>query len=277
MATTIVMSESNATDYPRKWPVERFKGLLVRKLFNCGVAGGKRASAYLRQLGISPSCIGIGYDMVDNDFFSAPSETPVEPAIVASRPYFLFVGRLAHEKNVSGLLRVFDAYRASGGDWSLVIAGDGPLNLRLREEASMKRSASKIFFVGYKAGRELHSLYASAGCFVLPSLREPWGLVVNEAMASGLPVIVSSRCGCSDDLVLDGQNGYVFNPSSHQEFLYNLVRISKLPPAERALMGMRSREIVSYYSPQLWANEIQRLSDLHLSTKTRNQAQCPRS
>jgi glycosyltransferase involved in cell wall biosynthesis len=266
-ATTIAMSDSNANDYPRGRVSERIKHSLVTILFDCGIVAGKRAAAYLQQLGIPPTRIGIGYDVVDNDFFAATGNIHAAPTI-PNRPYFLFVGRLSPEKNLPALLRAFDAYRASGPDWSLVIAGDGPLSSQLREQAARQPSAPDIIFVGHKTAPELRSVYAHAACLVLPSLRDSWGLVVNEAMASGLPVLVSNRCGCSDDLVKNGENGYTFDPASHQELLDNMLRISKLSNAERASLGLKSREIIGFYSPQLWANEIQRLSASTFPHKT---------
>ena len=117
-----------------------------------------------------------------------------------------------------------------------------------------------ITFVGHKSIEDLPLFYADAGCFVLPSTREPWGLVVNEAMASGLPVIVSSRCGCADDLVDDGSNGFIVDPTNEAEMAVAFSRISSLDPFDRNRMGARSREIIADYSPQRWAGEVLRLT-----------------
>ena len=68
-----------------------------------------------------------------------------------------------------------------------------------------------IQFFGFQAYDSIPAWYARTACLILPSVSEPWGLVINEAMASGLPVIVSDRCGCADDLVEDGANGYIFS------------------------------------------------------------------
>jgi glycosyltransferase involved in cell wall biosynthesis len=262
-AVTLCMSESNFDDHRRRRLAETLKRLILRLLFDGGVVGGKRAASYLERLGMPAERIGRAYDVVDNEYFAsqaAQCRCEVQDCGEAKpSPYFLFVGRLAPEKNVSTLLDAFGQYRDSGGAWPLVIAGDGPLRGVLREQAEARGLTGNVVFAGHKRYDELPPLYASAGCFVLPSTREPWGLVVNEAMACGLPVIVSSRCGCADDLVEEGLNGFVVDPKSALEIAAAMARISNLSAEERGRMGERSRTIVAEYSPGRWASEVRRI------------------
>ena len=258
-AITILMSESNFNDHQRKGSSEALKHFLVTRLFRGGVVGGKCAAAYLQQLGIPQHRIAYGYDVVDNQYFSSHAEQCRSEAGQEKQPYFLFVGRLAKEKNISALIHAHEQYLNSGGTWPLVIVGDGPLGHQLREQAQTQVQAGKVVFAGRKSVHELPPLYAFAGCFVLPSTSEPWGLVVNEAMASGLPVIVSSRCGCKDDLVEEGSNGFIFDPGKPSELAGTLMRVSEISASERKRMGQKSRDIVAAYSPEHWAREVQRL------------------
>ncbi|MCL5744439.1 MAG: glycosyltransferase [Acidobacteria bacterium] len=190
------MSESNQDDYRRKWWVELGKRALVTCLFAGAVVGGKRAKQYMASLGLAGTNVATGYDVVDNHFFSErtvlirTSGSEREGALTA--PYFLYVGRLAPEKNIYALIQAFDSYRKAGGAWNLLLVGDGPLAADLRNHAAGLACAGAICFAGHKTAAELARYYAYATCFVLPSRREPWGLVVNEAMAAGLPVIGSS-------------------------------------------------------------------------------------
>jgi glycosyltransferase involved in cell wall biosynthesis len=170
--------------------------------------------------------------------------------------YFLYVGRLSGEKNVDGLLTEWTRYREQGGAWSLVIVGAGPETGPLKAIASASVFAKDIYFAGHRTFRELPSFYALAECFVLPSTREPWGLVVNEAMASGLPVLVSSRCGCAEDLVESGKNGFVFDPSKEGALATLLTRMESLEPSALNRMRIRSLEIIENYTPEAFGEQV---------------------
>ena len=106
-------------------------------------------------------------------------------------------------------------------------------------------------FTGLQNARNTADYYALAGCFVLPSAREPWGLVVNEAMASGLPVLVSVRCGCAEDLVR--ANGLMFDPHAPDGLRRCLTIVGALAAGDLEAMGERSRRIIAHYSPGVWA------------------------
>ena len=91
---------------------------------------------------------------------------------------------------------------------------------------------------------------------MLPSTREPWGLVVNEAMAADLPVLVSRQCGCREDLVVEGENGYSFEPTEGAVLTRYLHRMERLPLEERAVMGQRSGEIIAGFTPRGFGRAI---------------------
>jgi glycosyltransferase involved in cell wall biosynthesis len=265
-AKTILMSESNFDDHRRHRLAEAIKRTIIALLFDAGIVGGKRAAAYLERLGMSAERIARAYDVVDNEYFSsraAQCRREAEDSESSTKaPYFVYVGRLAPEKNISALLEAFGQYRDAGGTWSLVIVGDGPLNESLREQARILIESGAVVFTGRKNVHELPFFYAFAGCFVLPSVREPWGLVVNEAMASGLPVIVSSRCGCADDLVADGSNGFIIDSTRISGIVEALTRMSNLSAADRSRMGELSMRIIADYAPEIWASEVNRIASV---------------
>ena len=250
--TSILMTESTAEDHARGPWKETAKSILVRSLFDFAVTGGIAHQRYLRQLGFDADRIGRFYDVVDNrSLQEATALLRHRSAAEFGLPqtYFLFVGRLAEEKNVRGLLDVWLTYRELGGAWPLVLVGDGPEAGSLRDRAQQSNFAQDVYFAGHKSSRDLPLYYAFAGCFVLPSSREPWGLVVNEAMAASLPVIVSKRCGCTEDLVHSPRNGFVFDPSRPGDLLACLTRVSHASSLELAGMRSSSAEIVALYSP----------------------------
>lgn len=261
---TVLMTESTEADHPRQAFREKFKSMLVRGLFTWAIAGGTPHARYLKKLGFPEARTGRFYDVVDNRFFreQAAQDRQRHTAQDFRLPanYFLFVGRLAEEKNVLGLLNSYIAYRQRGGTWSLVLVGDGPLKATLQAAAQGSTFADDILFEGLRNTQELSPYYAFAGCFVLPSSREPWGLVVNEAMASGLPVIVSRQCGCAEDLVADGKNGFIFDAADGTQLTTSMEQMSHLTPVERQAMALRSQEIISQYSPEQWAEEVARIA-----------------
>jgi 1,2-diacylglycerol 3-alpha-glucosyltransferase len=262
---SILMTETTEADYRRVWWKELPKGVIIRLLFDSAIVGGKPHARYLERLGVSPGRIAPYYDVVDNRFYeqeTACARRSPESRQAKGLPnqYFLYVGRLAAEKNVSTCLRAFARYRAQGGSWQLVLVGDGPERQALEQQARDAGIRDQVTFAGLQNARETAICYAHAGCFLLPSTREPWGLVVNEAMASGLPVIVSKRCGCAEDLVESGANGYLFDPESETELADRMLAVGNLSQDALRAMGRRSQEIISSYSPDHWAAEVARLA-----------------
>jgi 1,2-diacylglycerol 3-alpha-glucosyltransferase len=260
----VLMTETTYHDYRRVWWRELGKRLLMNVLFDYGIAGGKPHARYLRQLGFSAERIAGFYDVVDNRFFQESADQvrrqpELRHTLQLPEDYFLYVGRLSPEKNLSGLIQSFARYRDLGGMCSLVLVGDGPQRTELETQCADRGIAAHVRFAGLRPTREITPFYAFARCFVLPSEREPWGLVVNEAMASGLPVIVSTHCGCAEDLVESGGNGYLFDPARNLDLTDRLMDVSGLDDDALRKMGNRSRQIVAGYSPQHWAAEVARI------------------
>lgn len=137
-----------------------------------------------------------------------------EPERFSSFKY-LYVGRLAPEKNLSLLIDTFNDI----GD-ELIIIGSGP-----EKEQLEKRAKNNITFLGYVNNSALADIYNQCNVFILPSLSEPWGLVVEEALALGLPVIVSDRVGCKDDLV--NNNGLIFDANDKNSLKNAMEKMKK--------------------------------------------------
>jgi glycosyltransferase involved in cell wall biosynthesis len=106
-----------------------------------------------------------------------------------------------------------------------VLLGDGELRSSLESQVSRLGLQGSVLLPGFKQYPELPEYYARAGAFIHASTTEQWGLVVNEAMASGLPVLVSNRCGCARDLVQDGVNGFTFDPYNVEQMAELMVRV----------------------------------------------------
>ena len=257
---SVLMTESTAGDHTRSRWKEGLKRFGLRILFTWAISGGKAHVEYLHQLGFPFSHITGFYDVVDNNFFQEGTRRLRQHSSSSSHlpnlPFFLYVGRLAEEKNVGALLQSWLVYRDQGGTWPLVLVGDGPEAQALRVAAAASTYAAEVLFPGLKSSRELLPFYSFAGCFVLPSKREPWGLVVNEAMASALPVLVSSHCGCAPDLVIQGANGFLFDPCNNAELISLLHQIEGLSSEQRRQMGSASAQIVSTFSPSEFGRSV---------------------
>ncbi|MCL6622782.1 MAG: glycosyltransferase family 4 protein [Syntrophobacterales bacterium] len=183
------------------------KNLVVRPLFDAAFVPGSLGQEYLASLGLPVRQIWKGVYVVDNDYFARGAaaardqSTEYRSRYGLPEHYFLCVSRLSSEKNLAGLIRAFAQYWAHGGAWHLVVAGTGPEEKTLRQMAATV-AGDKIHFVGWQQYERLPVYYGLARIFILPSHIEPWGLVVNEAMAAGLPVLVSTACGCAPDWLL---------------------------------------------------------------------------
>jgi 1,2-diacylglycerol 3-alpha-glucosyltransferase len=269
---SVLMTESGEQDSARVSWKEWLKGKLIGALFHCAITGGKTHTRYLSKLGFHQQRIAGFYDVVDNRFFSQSTDLlrrnsePYQYRL--PRRYFLYVGRLAPEKNLTRLIRAFATYRAEGGDWELVLAGDGSLRNYLIAECVAKGVEASVHFTGMKRTEELIPCYAFASCFVLPSTREPWGLVANEAMASGLPLLLSTRCGCAADLLVEGVNGYLFDPFDERSLADRLLWMAGLSHQQREQMGQSSCDLIAEYSPDRFADEVARCIGLATSKVT---------
>jgi glycosyltransferase involved in cell wall biosynthesis len=259
---SVLMTETTRADHRRFWWRERPKQILLRLLFDFAIAGGKAHVRYLEELGFPLDRVAKYYDVVDNAFYQTEAAalrnrySPTDFGL--PRAYFLYVGRLASEKGLDSLLHAFKRYREQSGRLNLAIVGGGPQRNELEKLRRTLGLEHCVVLPGHKNSSELIAWYAFAECFILPSRREPWGLVTNEAMAAGLPVIVSNRCGCAEDLVVEGYNGYTFDPADPDALTSTMLHFTQ-PSDVRTPMGMASQRIVATYSPENWASEVARI------------------
>ncbi len=268
----ILLSDSTAISNERVWYKELIKRRLVR-LYSSAIVAGSPQRDYVASLGMPESRIFRGWDIVDNDYFAAgASRARANMAEVRHKRglpenYFLTINRFVEVKNLRRLLLAYQHYRDTAGPtaWKLVLAGDGPLMPELLQWRTELNLADAVILPGLKQYRDLPDYYGPAGAFVLASTSETWGLVVNEAMASGLPVLVSNRCGCAMDLVSEGRNGFRFDPLDIDQLAQQMARIAGAELRVREAMGAASREIIAQWSPEVWAESLSNASRLALS------------
>jgi glycosyltransferase involved in cell wall biosynthesis len=290
----VVMSESSRYDGRRVWWKESVKRRIVA-FYSAALVGGGRHKGYLSDLGMPLDRVFMGYDVVDNRYFEdkvaevRSQKSEVRKKYGLPEKFFLASARFIPKKNLDTLIRAYAAYRersavssqqSEGSElrsptsdlrpptsdpWSLVILGDGPLRSDLRSLISDLRLQDFVLLPGFKQYGELPTYYALASAFVHASSSEQWGLVVNEAMASGLPVIVSERCGCAPELVRESVNGFTFDPSDQAQLASRLTAMSALSLEERARMGQASHEIVQQFGPDKFGEGLERAAGCALS------------
>ena len=269
----VVMSESARQDEPRTWWKEMIKRRVVG-VYSAALVGGQRHVEYLVELGMPRDRIFTGYDVVDNAYFRRRAEevrsqkSDVRKQYGLSENYFLASARFIEKKNLPTLIRAYAAYRqkseASGNPpWDVVLLGDGPLREALNSQLSTLNLHAHVHLPGFKPYDELPVYYALAKAFVHASTTEQWGLVVNEAVASGLPVIVSERCGCVPELVRG--NGFTFDPIDERELPSRLLQIASLSDDERRSLGDASYRIAENFAPEHFGEGLEQAAKLALT------------
>ncbi len=178
-----------------------------------------------------------------------------------SRPYFLLSSRFIERKNISLAIKSYSLYiermiqqGCYNQIWGLIIIGDGDERERL-EQLINDLGVTEVTLAGTRNYYELPAYYGLASAFIHPALQEQWGLVVNEAMASGLPVLISGSSGCASNLVEYGVNGYTFNPQSIEE-LANRMHEMSTGVHDLQEMGNASLRIIRKWGSDRYANGL---------------------
>jgi glycosyltransferase involved in cell wall biosynthesis len=260
----LLWSESNVQDLRRGHaPVEFLKSKFLSKCSGF-VVPGLSALEYLRVHKVDEEAVFVASNAVDNDFFAAAAAAARQDAaqwrreLVLPERYFLFVGRLVPEKGVFELLSAYakldESMRRQVG---LVFVGDGAVRARLESQAASV-APGVVRFAGFAQREQLAIYYALAEMVILPTYTDPWGLVVNEAMACGLPVIVSHVAGCAADLVKEKWNGLSVAPRDVAGLTAAMRRLADQPEI-RATMGANSMQHISHYSPKEWSDGVARM------------------
>lgn len=258
----VLLSDSKADDARRRWWREAIKGAIVRR-FDAAFVAGKPHVDYIAALGMPRERIFTGCDVVDNDYFQRRAAEGREPGFnraalhIPDRLYFLAVSRFIPRKNLLRLMQAYAGYaRAVGTEpWDLVLLGEGPQRGEL-EAAARRLRPGHAALPGFRQIDELPFWYGLAAAFIHPALQDQWGLAVNEAMAAGLPVLVSRRAGCAQDLVEEGRNGWLFDPASADEMADAMLRLHRLSPQERRCLGRCSQESIQGWGPERFAQSL---------------------
>jgi 1,2-diacylglycerol 3-alpha-glucosyltransferase len=257
----LLWSESNEQDARRrKRMVEFLKKNFLRRCTSF-IVPGQSARAYLRAHGVDDENIFTAPNAVDNDLFAAAAERTrtcaeeLRDELALPERYFLFVGRMVVEKGVFDLL---EAYAKLDGrlreQIGLVFAGNGPARQAVEERAA-RISPGTIRFPGFVQRDDLAKYYGLAEALVLATHSDTWGLVVNEAMACGLAIILTDVAGCAPDLIQAGWNGFLIAPKDISSLAAAMASLAVKPDLCKS-MGLNSQQQVAPFTAEVWANSI---------------------
>jgi len=242
----VIVSDSRRADRPRPWWFEQPKRWLLR-CHSAALVAGRESRSYLHDLGFPAAAIHQPWDVVDNAVFAGATGPPARP------PQLLCVARFVPRKNHRLLLQAYGAYQAAGGRWGLWLVGDGPEEPQLRRAIAALPDPDRVHLLPFQQLDDLRRLYGAASGFVLPSLVDQWGLVVNEAMAAGLPVLVSRGAGCAVDLIEEGTTGWSFDPGDPAALTELLHRLEALSSDRRDRLRQAAAARLQRFDPEAFA------------------------
>lgn len=251
----ILLSESKFDDKPRRIGSELAKALLLAP-YRAAIVGGHRHIAYFRFLGFCRRAVVPGYDTVDMARVRAMGGGKAAPGgDTYSSRNFIFVGRFVDKKNLLGLVEGYALYAKEAGAAArrMVLIGAGPEEPRIRTRAYDLGVSELIDFPGFLGAEAVAQRLSESLALVLPSGEEQWGLVVNEALAFGLPAIVSSAVGSGDLLVRNLMNGYVIELGSPEGLAAAMTGL--------ASDELRWRSMVEASHARAWLGDTERLAD----------------
>lgn len=251
----VLLSESKFDDKPRRVGAELLKSLVLAP-YRAAIVGGHRHLAYFRFLGFHRRPVLPGYDTVSVSRVRAMGGGVAAPdgAPFASRD-FIFVGRFVDKKNLIELVEGYAIYAKAAGKTArrLVLIGSGPEETAIRGRADALGVSDRIDFPGFLSAEAVAQRLGQGLALVLPSAEEQWGLVVNEALAFGLPAIISPAVGSGDLLVRNLVNGYVIELNAPQGLAAAMLALSG---DEAAWRGM-----VAASHARAWLGDTERLAD----------------
>ncbi len=253
-----VFCDSTARDRPR-----RLLTSVPKRIFFALCDGyfgfGERSREYLMSLGAKREKIFVPCQAaaLPRSFLSEHAFEERVARRNGNAPVFLYVGRLSAEKGIDTLLEAFAQVRETVPNATLRIVGTGPMHDTLQASVDALGIREAVHFTGSLQDEPLSREYFGATCLVLPSYSEPWGLVVNEALSHGCPAVVSERCGCVPELVVEGETGFVFDagnvPALRDTLLAALRQFDDTAQSARACMRTIER-----FDPRSAASNIAR-------------------
>jgi len=239
----VMVRGDSQLETPRSLLKRVFKSLAyprLLRLFDAALYVGHRSRAYYAYYGYPAERLFFSPHCVDNQRFraSASAEDRLrlrhQCAVAPETFLVLFAGKLIPFKRPADVIAAVARCRAQGLPAEVLVAGRGELEADV--EAAAASSGVPLHLLGFRNQTEMPAAYVAADCLVLPSDgRETWGLVANEALACGRPIIVSDACGCAPDLAYDGCVGRTFPTADTEALAHAIGALAAVPPSSSAI------------------------------------------
>lgn len=239
----VVGSDSQWTGSIRQWLAVYSAPLYLKRFFDAMWVPGDKQKEFAHRLGYTgPLCWEGLYTCNQNLFYPAVESANFSPENYDS---FLFVGRLVEDKGYDILIEAYSRYRA---------AVEVPLNLKVCGVGPLKcdNQSFGVSHLGFVQPSRLSSIMKDARAFILPSRKEPWGVVIHEAVSAGLPVIATDVCGAASNLVRDYWNGLKISANSPEELCAAMIWFHKIDAEHYAKLKKNSASISRLYTPRNW-------------------------
>ena len=272
----VFRGDSTSIDDYRKSVISKFirYRLLswVYKNVDFVLSPGSASDLYFKKSGLSDSQIIRAKHAVNNCFFSSFSiqdESILDDFkkrlfIKESEVVFVFAGKFIAKKNPLFLIDAFAQLSIELNNIRLVLVGDGILKTEIQKKIKRLNPsiANRVEILPFQDQNQMKVIYRLADVFILPSKgpEETWGLCVNEALASGIPVLVSTKCGCANDLVVEGVNGYTFDSENKADLINKMKILSDYP--HRKILASQTIQSIQYFSFNSFKKAIDHIIDI---------------
>jgi glycosyltransferase involved in cell wall biosynthesis len=236
---------SGAIDFPGRLDsfLRKFERKLLISRASAYVAYGSKAKEYLVKMGAPAEKIFIAINTIDTKFFNDETSKIKSLLRKTEQTHFIYIGYLVPRKNVNKLIEVIELVAQSRNDFVLDILGDGSERDDLEKMTARKRLSEVIKFHGFIQKANLPEFLASSACFLFQTDFDVWGLVVNEAMASGVPVLSSINAGATYDLIINGKTGFIVDYNNKKEVVQKINTILDNPKLTES-MGKNAFELI---------------------------------
>ncbi len=244
----IMFDDAKPSQVKRTLIVRTIKNLIIRQVDGLWLPSDDYDEAYVN-LVHKNTLLFHGYNCIDNQLFRFKEKKEMNFTTIVC------VARLVPIKNIDYLLLAWKIIEKNRPDYKLAIIGDGPEFVALNE-LTLKLGLKTVVFLGAVNNSDIPTYFNNSVAFVLPSLSESWGLVVNEAMAAGLPILISNKINASYALLQEGVNGYGFEPSDIENIAQKITQFIELDLNDKIKMSDSSLEIIDRMNYENMGDEL---------------------